>query len=63
MNNIDSSPLVAASKQPSHTLFVLSNALADQKGDFVKWPDRQTDRQIDRKIDRQQTQIDRQVDR
>ena len=37
MNNIDSSPLVAASKQPSHTLFVLSNALADQKGDFVKW--------------------------
>ena len=37
MNNIDNSPLMVASKQPSHTLFVLSNALADQKDTFVKW--------------------------
>ena len=36
MNNIDDSPLVLASKQPSHTLFLLSNALADHKDSFVK---------------------------
>ena len=33
----DKSPLVAANKQPSHTLFVLSNAVADRKENFVKW--------------------------
>ena len=37
MNTIDGSAIEVASKQPSHTLFVLSNGVSGCEGAFLKW--------------------------